>query len=330
LIVRFYSQAHEIINQEGVRVYTVLQNNRDSPLPADRQHADFYTFLAGDSDDLDQFTLPKSYRCRFADGYAVLGMRTRVKVTDRLDVTTKALGAGDAMLANLCKGLGQRVGASSRDSAVGSYAINNFEALTDGDGGPLAIQFMPGELTGEPFETRAARDYWLGAVASFDPASAGAETIRALKEEQGPSAMVALERQAAETDSINMSIGLRTLGMSATVEGQRHDALRAYGKPFEDLERQWEIYLRTATVRIDGANRPLVRNGAYQTFLPRFRADELGGARFWAHIGDTSAYSAGVNCLATMFAVESQYARPADVRPYAGCVAAKIRSARSG
>jgi hypothetical protein len=312
------NEVQSALDQPFEAGYLSLYDSSDPAFRSEGDGTNFYIFFAGDSEATDDF-FPPRHKCGFQDGYAVSGVILTGHPGEKLHLTARALTSGDPVLTQICTGLGAR--AVWAGSEAGGSPLTNYDMIAN-ESDFAVIALYPSDVYGQSFEERSTRAYWGGLISGANPIGIARSLIRSNR----LSSVLDKFKSAGEVD-FTIDAKITPFGPIPEVSD---DALRAFGPAVQNMDRQWSEFLGRASVDYRGTTQALFTNGKMNSVVDRYKLKDLSGPVFWANISDGTKYTESVVCLATVFAVDNDYAGVGDLPSYRHCAAtAKVSRAPS-
>lgn len=326
VMVRFSAQMNEALSPfRAGHVHVILYDQRDPFFSGVTERT--YFFVVMPAETANAFS-EETDRCMFQDGLALLGFVATVHRGSRVDINSQTVSLEDLLFQRLCDSLGAdarqswgHAGAGSNDG--GRPFLSNYDVLSRGRSSVMVLQFTPGVSDGMPFEQRAAREYWGGAFSGNDVTQPHDTVMRLLERRLGPSDATAILAESEETGRLFFSLDPAAFAEERSFERVAREATSYFGPTFTEMDATWAQSLNATTVIVNSRPRRLVVNGGFEPIAERFRLNEVGSARFWQHLSDGAELLQSLSCLATIFAVDQDYATSGELPAYAACQLAR-------
>ena len=326
VMVRYLGQLSSMLSQyqEG-NAYRVLYSESDPFFHVNGHPSKVYVFYAGNSDFIEQFTDEGVASCVFQTDLEMVGIEATVSIGEQISFQSAPLPLENEVFQRVCDSIGRNASqawggdARSGQPPADQIVLTNYDVLSRGRQVPIMIEIYPGELMGEPYERRIAREYWSGALQNIDLSN----PLRHVVEQQrGRAGAAEVERQTEATGQLAVSLDYAAFLRENSFERVVERARSYFGRAFTDMDSSWVATLSGTTITLGSRSQALLANGRFMT-LQRFRLSEIGSARFWTHITDGGDFAIALACVATAFAVDHEYARPSDLPGYADCMTSR-------
>jgi hypothetical protein len=289
-------------------VYTVLYDSRDRNIVRDSSEPVTYIIYAASAEDIEDLLPESTPTCHVSEEIVAAGMRVSIALQGDHILRERLLQANDPVLRAICKGLSQ-----VRQSA-GAVPLTTYQSLLRGDDEVVAIQLTPDQIGGVSFEERLLRLYWTGATTGLQlPREGQATTLPDGSPIPGNAADTFVK-----TGEFNTPVNPTLFDVPRKGEGYTQKAYRVFGAPLKSMDSEWQSFLQSSQILINGKAKPVQTGSGYPELAARSSIPDLETnlARDSAEVAEISQ---GAICLGIVFAVDHGYASVESVPQYRRC-----------
>lgn len=303
-----------LLDMIGGAGYIGVYDASDQQIVSKSDGAVYLAFFAGSKTGLTDY-FRESDLCDVDVDHALIGLVVTEIPGRTLKLAVKTLPSGNRLVLQMCRGLASRELAQQTEGANQSYT--NYDMLASELTDSVLFVLVPSDLYGMGYEERLTENYWTGISGGTDLP----DLIKGLIRRYGTKGAGDMLNRFQETGELQVTLDLReSTFMFGPTKPLRVSASRIFGPEAANMEAKWLSFIQKAHVPIRGEMTALMEAGTPKQLLPRYRAADIGSARFWPSIRDGNDLTESVNCLAVIFAVDGQYAGLNELPSYRKCV----------